>query len=219
MKMLPAHSSPSDFTVSRVEIESRKLKCKAAEGSSGRSGCSPGSPRPLPHQERQAGPSDPTQGWDRSPGPTAFPWSLGLSATAGGSQGWGEAALQVGRQGGLPASADPTELMLPLPAARLRRCHGKQLSPGTNNHVQTTGIPSGTWTCLVGPTRNGEALQRPATAAPPPTLIRKLRPRQGKGLFHEPPGTQGRAKEALGHRAGWGGDPMGKPCGSATRQP
>lgn len=212
--MLPAHSSPSDFTVSRVEIESRKLKCKAAEGSSGRSGCSPGSPRPLPHQERQAGPSDPTQGWDRSPGPTAFPWSLGLSAATGGSQGWGEAALQVGRQGGLPASADPTELMLPLPAARLRQCHGKQLSPGTNNHVQTTGIPSGTW----APPAMARHF-RDQQLQPPHTLIRKLRPRQGKGLFHEPPGTQGRAKEALGHRAGWGGHPMGKPCGSATRQP
>lgn len=217
--MLPAHSSPSDFTVSRVEIESRKLKCKAAEGSSGRSGCSPGSPRPLSHQERQAGPSDPTQGWDRSPGPTAFPWSLGLSATAGGSQGWGEAALQVGRQGGLPASADPTELMLPLPAARLRQCHGKQLSPGTNNHVQTTGIPSGTWTCLVGPTRNGEALQRPATAAPPHTH-QETEAQAGEGTLPRAPRDPGQGQGGSRTQSGvGGGHPMGKPCGSATRQP
>lgn len=88
VKMLPAHTSTSDFTVSGVEIgveiESRKQKCKAAL------------PSPSSTRSRRAGPSGPTQRCDR--GPRAPQHSHGLWVSERrvrhrrGKQGMGEAA-------------------------------------------------------------------------------------------------------------------------------
>lgn len=99
VKMLPAHTSTSDFTVSGVEIESRKQKCKAAL------------PSPSSTRSRRAGPSGPTQRVTEVPGPHSIPMVSGsLSvecATAGGSKGWGRRRDRLGDRAASPPRQTP----------------------------------------------------------------------------------------------------------------